>query len=93
MSGTVPGLADGLSHQIERSSSSISSGVAGRGFAWLPARAAAAAATSAELVLGNAEVAEPLEAAEPRELARALDGVAADRLAEARDRLRARARG
>ena len=32
-------------HQMERSSASISSGVAGRGFAWFPARAAAAAAT------------------------------------------------
>ncbi len=56
-----------------RSSASISAGVAGRGFAWLPARPAAISASAGQLGLGHAEVAQPLEAAEPRELARPLD--------------------
>ena len=43
-----------------------------------------------QLLLGDAEVAQAIEAAEERELARALDGIGADRLAEARDLARER---
>ena len=51
----------------------ISAALAGRGFACAPGRAAAAAAELVELVLGDAEVPQPLEAGEARELLDALD--------------------
>ena len=75
-------------HQIARSSSWISSGVAGRGFAWFPAR-------RRQLLPHRADPARERRSragARSRRAARAhaslLDRVAADRLAEARDRVR-----
>ncbi len=76
------------SHQIERINASTSAGVTGRGFAFAPGRPATASATSRRRVLGDAEIAQALEAAEPRELLDARGRIIrAQRRAEPRDRL------
>ena len=53
---------------MPRRSSAISAGLAGRGFARAPGRAAIASASLVQIVLGHTEVTEPREPREPREL-------------------------
>ena len=79
-------------YQIERSSSATSVGRRGPRFAFAPGRATTRLGDVGQLVLRDAEVAEALEAAEPRELLDARGRVVrAERRAEATDGLRHRA--
>ena len=80
---TIPG------YQTERSSSATSAGVASRGFILAAGTHDDRLGDVVQLVLGDAEIAQPLEAAEPGELLGARDRIVrAHRLAEALDRLR-----
>ena len=87
--GATRASASADRHQIERSSASTPPALAGRGFACAPGRVDDRRRDLGELGLRDAEVPQPLEAAEPGEL---LDPgrrvVGPERLPEPRDRLR-----